>query len=283
MAGQVLTRVVLGSAWSFDELTEQYYLRLFCHEQPDLNWDNPQVALEVEKIMRFWLDKGVDGFRMDVINLISKAPGLPDAPITVEGQLYQPGHMHYACGPRLHEHLRGLRRILDEYDAFAVGEMPWAKSEKDVIDVVSADRKELNMIFQFDMSVQTHSISLIHMLISFNSVDMDNGAGGKFEKQNWELIDLKNIVEKWQTRLYEEGGWNALFLENHDQGRSVSRFASDEPQFRVYAAKMLATFIALQSGTLFVYQGQEIGMANMPKDWSIEEYKDIETQNYWKR
>jgi glycosidase len=142
---------VLGSAWSFDELTGQYYLRLFCHEQPDLNWDNPAVALEVEKIMRFWLDKGVDGFRMDVINLISKAPGLPDAPITVEGQLYQPGHMHYACGPRLHEHLRKLRSILDEYDAFAVGEMPWVKNEKDVIDVVSADRKELNMIFQFDM------------------------------------------------------------------------------------------------------------------------------------
>ncbi|OBT63209.1 hypothetical protein VE03_07778 [Pseudogymnoascus sp. 23342-1-I1] len=253
-----------GSAWSFDELTEQYYLRLFCHEQPDLNWDNPAVALEVEKIMRFWLDKGVDGFRMDVINLISKVPGLPDAPITVEGQLYQPGHMHYACGPRLHEHLRKLRSILDEYDAFAVGEMPWVKDEKDVIDVVSADRKELNMIFQFDI------------------VDMDNGADGKFGKQDWELLDLKNIVEKWQTRLYEGGGWNALFLENHDQGRSVSRFASDEPQFRVYAAKMLATFIALQSGTLFVYQGQEIGMANIPKDWSIEEYKDIETQNYWK-
>ncbi|KFY00337.1 hypothetical protein V490_01403 [Pseudogymnoascus sp. VKM F-3557] len=253
-----------GSAWSFDELTGQYYLRLFCHEQPDLNWDNPAIALEVEKIMRFWLDKGVDGFRMDVINLISKAPGLPDAPITVEGQLYQPGHMHYACGPRLHEHLRKLRSILDEYDAFAVGEMPWVKNEKDVIDVVSAERKELNMIFQFDI------------------VDMDNGAGGKFEEQKWELSDLKNIVEKWQTRLYEEGGWNASFIENHDQGRSVSRFASDEPQFRVYAAKMLATFIALQSGTLFVYQGQELGMANIPKDWGIEEYKDVETQNYWK-
>ncbi|KFY48905.1 hypothetical protein V495_00920 [Pseudogymnoascus sp. VKM F-4514 (FW-929)] len=253
-----------GSAWSFDELTGQYYLRLFCHEQPDLNWDNLAVALEVEKIMRFWLDKGVDGFRMDVINLISKAPGLPDAPITVEGQLYQPGHMHYACGPRLHEHLRKLRSILDEYDAFAVGEMPWVKNEKDVIDVVSAERKELNMIFQFDI------------------VDMDNGAGGKFEEQKWELSDLKTIVEKWQTRLYEEGGWNASFIENHDQGRSVSRFASDEPQFRVYAAKMLATFIALQSGTLFVYQGQELGMANIPKDWGIEEYKDVETQNYWK-
>ncbi|KFY47889.1 hypothetical protein V495_01760 [Pseudogymnoascus sp. VKM F-4514 (FW-929)] len=253
-----------GSAWSFDDSTEQYYLHLFCHEQPDLNWDTPEVVLEVEKIMRFWLDKGVDGFRMDVINLISKVPGFPDAPIAVEGQLYQPAHVHYACGPRLHEHLRVLRSILDEYDAFAVGEMPWAKDEKQVMDVVTADRKELNMIFQFDI------------------VDMDNGQDDKFGKKDWDLVDLKKIVEKWQTSMYERGGWNALFLENHDQSRSVSRFASDEPQFREYAAKMLATFISLQSGTLFVYQGQELGMANMPKDWSIEEYKDVETQNYWK-
>src|SRR5688572_24148733 len=117
----------------------------------------------------------------------------------------------------------------------------------------------------------------------YNRVDMDNGQDDKFGKKDWDLVDLKKIVEKWQTSMYERGGWNALFLENHDQSRSVSRFASDEPQFREYAAKMLATFISLQSGTLFVYQGQELGMANMPKDWSIEEYKDVETQNYWKR
>jgi glycosidase len=126
-------------------------LRLFCKEQPDLNWDNPAVVKEVHDIMRFWLEKGVDGFRMDVINLISKVPGLPDAPVTAPGQAFQPATMCYANGPRLHEFLRGLREILDHYDAFAVGEMPWAKNEADVISAVAAERKELNMVFQFDM------------------------------------------------------------------------------------------------------------------------------------
>ncbi|KAJ4305098.1 hypothetical protein N0V90_000628 [Kalmusia sp. IMI 367209] len=250
-----------GSAWSYDEHTGEYYLHLFCAEQPDLNWDNPAVIREVESIMRFWLDKGVDGFRMDVINLISKVPGFPDAPITVEGQDFQPAHVHYACGPRLHEYLSVLRRILDEYDAFAVGEMPWAKNEGQVLDVVRAQRKELNMIFQFDMQVPHCS---------------------KFDKHDWNLLELKHIVEKWQTLMYQRGGWNALFLENHDQARSVSRFASDDPQFRSCAAKMLATFIALQAGTLFIYQGQELGMVNIPKDWDITEYKDVETQNMWR-
>ncbi|KAF2792114.1 glycoside hydrolase family 13 protein [Melanomma pulvis-pyrius CBS 109.77] len=253
-----------GSAWSYDELTGEYYLHLFCPEQPDLNWENPAVVREVEGIMRFWLAKGVDGFRMDVINLISKVPGFPDAPITVEGQEFQPAYMHYACGPRLHEHLRALRRILDEYDAFAVGEMPWVKNEGQVLDVVRATRKELNMIFQFDI------------------VDIDNGPSGKFARHEWGLLELKRIVEKWQTLMFQRGGWNALFLENHDQPRSVSRFASDDPRYRAYAAKMLATFIALQSGTLFIYQGQELGMANIPKDWDIKEYKDVETQNMWR-
>lgn len=112
---------------------------------------------------------------------------------------------------------------------------------------------------------------------------MDIGHNGKFDKRDWSLIELKCIVEKWQTIMLKHGGWNALFLENHDQARSVSRFASDEPKHRTLAAKMLATFIALQSGTLFIYQGQELGMANIPKDWDITEYKDVETQNMWRR
>lgn len=141
----------VGSAWSFDEATEEYYLHLFCREQPDLNWECPAVVDEVHSIMKFWLDRGVDGFRMDVINLISKRPGLPDAPVTIPGDLFQPAHEHYANGPRLHEFLRGLRAILDEYDAFAVGEMPWAKDADDVIHSVAAERRELNMVFQFDM------------------------------------------------------------------------------------------------------------------------------------
>lgn len=131
--------------------SDEYYLRLFCHEQPDLNWDNPAVVEEVHDVMRFWLDKGVDGFRMDVINLISKTPGLPDAPITLPNDTFQPAHTCYANGPRLHEFLRGLRAILDEYNAFAVGEMPWAKDEAEVVKAVAASRRELNMVFQFDM------------------------------------------------------------------------------------------------------------------------------------
>ncbi|CAI6085070.1 unnamed protein product [Clonostachys chloroleuca] len=252
-----------GSAWAFDDESGEYYLRLFAKEQPDLNWDNPSVVKEVHDVMRFWLDKGVDGFRMDVINLISKMPGLPDAPVTVPGEVFQPAHACYANGPRLHEFLRGLREILDQYDAFAVGEMPWAKDEADVISAVASDRKELNMIFQFDI------------------VDMDNGPEGKFSQRSWSIQTLKDIVDKWQTCMYENNGWNALFLENHDQSRSVSRFTPHKAAHRKYAAKMLATFIGFQSGTLFVYQGQELGMSNLPGTWPIDDYKDVETQNFY--
>ncbi|KAI1053502.1 hypothetical protein LB506_012589 [Fusarium annulatum] len=252
-----------GSAWAYDGTTEEYYLRLFCKEQPDLNWENPVMVQEVHDMMKFWLDKGVDGFRMDVINLISKTPGFPDAPITVPNQEFQPAYQYYANGPRLHEFLRGFRKILDHYDAFAVGEMPWAKDEGDVINSVAAKRKELNMIFQFDI------------------VDMDNGPEGKFSPRAWSLHTLKDIVDKWQTCMYENNGWNALFLENHDQSRSVSRFTPHNLSNRKVAAKLLATFIGFQSGTLFVYQGQELGMSNLPRDWPIEEYKDVETQSFY--
>ncbi|OAQ93695.1 glycoside hydrolase family 13 protein [Purpureocillium lilacinum] len=252
-----------GSAWSYDEHTGEYYLRLFAREQPDLNWENPAVVREVHDVMDFWLSKGVDGFRMDVINLISKTPGFPDAPITIPHDEFQPAHIHYAYGPRLHEFLRGLRRILDKYDAFSVGEMPWVDDERDVIRAVAADRMELNMIFQMDI------------------VSIDYGPEGKFSPKPWTLPSLKAIVEKWQTYMYNNNGWNALFLENHDQSRSVSRFTPHRPTSRKYAATMLATFIGLQAGTLFIYQGQELGMANLPESWPTEEYKDVETQTLY--
>ncbi|SPQ18476.1 1478d661-a025-4ccd-8bc5-a3f9bd957fc4 [Thermothielavioides terrestris] len=253
-----------GSAWSFDEETGEYYLHLFCKEQPDLNWENPEVAQAVHDVMTFWLDKGVDGFRMDVINFISKTPGLPDAPVTIPDQQFQPAELHYADGPRLHEFLRGLRGILDKYNAFAVGEMPGVKEEAEVLKSVAEDRKELNMIFQFDI------------------ICLDNGRNNKFFPKEWSLPKLKAIVHKWQTCMFDNGGWNALFLENHDQSRSVSRFTPHRPENRNAAAKMLATFMGLQAGTLFVYQGQELGMANLPKDWGIDEYKDVETQNLYR-
>lgn len=140
-----------GSAWTYDEATSEYYLHLFAPEQPDLNWDNPSVVREVHDIMEFWLEKGVDGFRMDVINFISKETGLPDAPITRPGQPYQDAVSLFCDGPKLHEHLRGLRKVLDRYGAFSVGEMPGVKEDRQVGKIVAADRKELHTIFQFDL------------------------------------------------------------------------------------------------------------------------------------
>ncbi|EHK97491.1 putative Alpha-glucosidase [Glarea lozoyensis 74030] len=252
-----------GSAWVYDEPSDEYYLHIFAPEQPDLNWEHPSVRDAVYDIMTFWLDKGVDGFRMDVINFISKVPGLPDAPITRKDQEFQPGNKFYACGPRLHEWLKEIGQILKKYNAFSVGEMPAVHDPKELIKAVGQDRGELNMIFHFEI------------------VDMDQGPRGKFSPKEWDLPILKTIVNKWQRFMIDNKGWNALYLENHDQGRSVSRWGSDAPEHRVYCAKMFATFLALQSGTVFVYQGQELGMINVPKDRDISLYKDLETLNYW--
>ncbi|EKD15443.1 uncharacterized protein L3040_001816 [Drepanopeziza brunnea f. sp. 'multigermtubi'] len=253
-----------GSAWEYDEPSDEYYLHLFAPEQPDLNWENPKVRDAVHDIMRFWLDKGVDGFRMDVINFISKVPELPDAPITNPDSPWQSGIKYFACGPRLHEFLLALGTILKEYDAFSVGEMPGVEDPKDILDAVGFDRGQLNMIFQFEI------------------VNMDQGDRGKFSPRDWKMSELKYIVNRWQTFMIENDGWNALYLENHDQSRSVSRWGSDHPSNRVVCAKMFATFLALQSGTLFIYQGQELGMTNLPLDRPISEYRDLETLNPWR-
>ncbi|OBT83986.1 hypothetical protein VE02_08024 [Pseudogymnoascus sp. 03VT05] len=252
-----------GSAWKLDEQTNQYYLHLFATEQPDLNWENPDVRDAVHSLIRFWLDKGVDGFRMDVINFISKVPGLPDAPIQDPTQKFQSGNEFYACGPRLHEFLKDIGAILKEYDAFSVGEMPGVTDPEEILKSVAFDRGELNMIFHFEI------------------VDLDHGPGGKFTPRKWQMSDLKSIVEKWQHVMIYSGGWNALYLENHDQGRVISRFASDTPEWRALSGKMLATFLALQSGTVFVYQGQELAMKNVPAEWTIDDFRDIETLNHW--
>lgn len=252
-----------GSAWEYDEAADEYYLHIFAPEQPDLNWENPKVRDEVHDIMRFWLDKGVDGFRCDVINFISKVQDFPDAPITRHDQEFQPGNQYYACGPRLHEYLQGVGKVLNEYNAFSVGEMPSVDDPKEILKAVGFDRGELNMIFHFEI------------------VNMDSGDRGKFSPKAWEVSTLKSIVDKWETFMIQNDGWNALYLENHDQSRSVSRWASDAPEHRIVAAKMFATFLALQSGTVYIYQGQELGMINMEKERDITEYKDLETLNYW--
>lgn len=252
-----------GSAWTFDEATQEYYLHLFAVEQPDLNWENEKVRASVHDIMRFWLEKGADGFRMDVINFISKDQRFPDAEVKNINAKYQDGSRYYACGPRLHEYLQEIGQILIEYDAFSVGEMPACNDPEEIIKAVNIDRKELNMIFNFEL------------------VDIDHGNGGKFTPGSWKLADVYRIINKWQTFMQDNGGWNAIYLENHDQPRSVSRFANDSPEFRKISAKMVSTFLALQQGTLFVYQGQELGLKNVPKTWDISKYRDVEILNHY--
>ncbi|KAF7551297.1 hypothetical protein G7046_g7758 [Stylonectria norvegica] len=247
-----------GSAWEYDEVTDEYYLHLFCKEQPDLNWENPAVREKVHEIMRFWLDRGIDGFRMDVINFVSKDQAFPDSDMSGAR-----GHEFYACGPRCHEFLKEIGDILKEYDAFSVGEMPLVHREQELIKAVGADRGELSMIFHFEL------------------MDIDHGIDGKFSPKKWPLSELKTTVNKWQRFMYDNNGWNALYLENHDQPRSVSRFMHDDAQNRAASAKLIAIFLGFQSGTPFVYQGQEIGMTNVPKDWPLEEYKDVELINHW--
>jgi glycosidase len=253
-----------GGAWTYDELTDEYYLHLFASEQPDLNWECDAMREAIYDTMRYWLKKGVDGFRMDVINLISKDPALPDAKIVHPERQYHHGSEHYANGPRIHEYLKVMGGIMKEYDAFNVGEMPWVEDPDEILRCVGSHRNELNMIFNFEIVE-----------------GIDHGKGGKFTPQEWQMSELKSIVNKWQRFMYDNGGWNALYLENHDQARTISRWGSDKPQFRREAAKMFATFLGLQSGTLFIYQGQELGMSNIPSDWEMEEFRDLETLNHW--
>ncbi|KAF8540794.1 oligo-1,6-glucosidase [Trichophaea hybrida] len=261
-----------GSVWEWDEPTGQYYLHCFLPSQPDLNWEQPEVRKAVHSMMKFWLDKKVDGFRQDVINLISKAPGLPDAPIILPGENFQPAYTLFSNGPRLHEFLQEMRsEVLDKYDVMVVGEMPWLTDRDEVLKVVGADRRELDMIFQFDI------------------VEMDFGNNGRFSwpEKPWDLVQMKGILEDWQTYMISHDGWNSIFIENHDHPRSVSRFVDrkltdNDPVVRTRVCKMLATLCAGQSGTLYIYQGQELGMKNIPEDWDISEYKDIESQNKYK-
>ena len=248
-----------GSAWQFDENTGEYYLHIFSKKQPDLNWENPKLRQEVYDMMKFWLDKGIDGFRMDVINFISKVDGLPDAP-NPEGKKYVSGSRYFMNGPKIHDYLQEMHReALAQYDVMTVGEMPGANVEEAKL-YTDESRDELNMVFQFE------------------HVDLDSGSGGKWDLKPLKLTDLKNNFTKWQKGL-EDIGWNSLYLNNHDQPRMVSRFGDDK-EYRVESAKMLGTFLHMLKGTPYIYQGEEIGMTNVRFE-SIEDYKDIETLNMY--
>ncbi|AEI43861.1 MalL3 [Paenibacillus mucilaginosus KNP414] len=248
--------VFSGPAWEYDEATGEYYMHLFSKKQPDLNWENEKVREEIYEMMTWWLDKGIDGFRMDVINMISKEPSLPDA----GDARYAWGGEYFTNGPRIHEFLQEMnRRVLSRYDIMTVGETPGITAEEAVL-YTGEDRGELNMVFQFE-----------HM-------DVDS-EGSKWNVKPWKLTDLKRILNKWQLEL-QGRGWNSLYLNNHDQPRMVSRFGNDGP-YRVESAKMLATLLHTMQGTPYIYQGEEIGMTNV-RFGSVEEYKDIETLNWYK-
>lgn len=250
-----------GPAWKFDETTGQYYLHLFADGQPDLNWENPKVRDEVWNIMRFWLDKGVDGFRMDVINLISKPAGLPDGHKEPNERYANVGKI-VADGPRLNEFLQEMnQKVLSKYDVMTVGEMPDSTPE-DAIKYTGLDSNELNMVFQFD-----------HVGLSGNP----DQRLGKWYDAPVKLVELKKSLSKWETELNKKG-WNSLYWNNHDQPRAVSRFATDDPKYRVKAAKMLGTTLHMMQGTPYVYEGEELGMTNVHYT-KLSQYEDLESIN----
>jgi oligo-1,6-glucosidase len=249
-----------GPAWAWDEATGQYYLHIFSHKQPDLNWENPEVRQAIYAMMRWWLDRGVDGFRMDVINMISKDTSLPDTEPR-PGSRYGPGDQHFICGPRNHEFLEEMYREVfagRPEHVVTVGEMPGVTIPQ-AIGFTAPERRELDMVFQFE------------------HVQLDMGAH-KYDLRPLELPALKASMAAWQRGLAGRG-WNSLYFGNHDQPRSVSRFG-DDGEHRVASAKTLATVLHLHQGTPYVYQGDELGMANSPFA-AIGDYRDIETLNFY--
>ena len=251
-----------GPAWTYDADTGQYYLHLFHRKQPDLNWENPEVRAAVHAMMRWWLDRGVDGFRMDVINLVSKAPGLPDG-APVPGRPYGDGFPLVCDGPRMHEFLAELHR-----EVFAgrpgrtltVGEMPGVTTEQARLYTDPA-RAEVDMVFQFE-----------HM-----QVDAD--PGDRFALSPLDRPRLREVLYRWQRELADVG-WNSLYWNNHDQPRAVSRFGDDDPAWREPSAKTLGTLLHGLRGTPYVYQGEELGMTNHPFA-TLAEHRDVEAVNHY--
>ncbi|WP_066290998.1 glycoside hydrolase family 13 protein [Arthrobacter sp. B6] len=249
-----------GPAWEYDPASGEYYLHLFSKKQPDLNWENPEVRAAVYDMMNWWLDRGVDGFRMDVINFISKDQALPDGP-RADGMLYGDGGPHYICGPRIHEFLQEMHQEVfagRDKDLLTVGEMPGVTVE-DAVLFTDPAREEVDMVFQFE------------------HVALDQDGGNKWRPRKLLLTDLKKSLGRWQEALGERG-WNSLYWGNHDQARAVSRFG-DDGQFRELSAKMLAAILHLHRGTPYVYQGEELGMTNMTFG-AISDYRDIEVLNH---
>ena len=237
-----------------------YYLHCFSKKQPDLNWENETVRKEVFDMMTWWCEKGVDGFRMDVISMISKDPAYPDGPVAdgLHGDLSP-----YVCnGPHVHEYLQEMnQKVLSKFDLITVGEAAGVTIEE-AKKYANLDGRELNMVFQFE-----------HMGLA-------SGEYGKWTTDRVELKKLRAVMNKWQTEL-EGVAWNSLYWDNHDQPRAVSRFGNDGPMYREVSAKMIATCLHMMKGTPYIYQGEEIGMTNAYFK-TIDDYRDIEAINAYK-
>ncbi|OBA20990.1 glycoside hydrolase [Metschnikowia bicuspidata var. bicuspidata NRRL YB-4993] len=255
-----------GSAWEYDELTDEYYLCLFALTQPDLNWENEETRNAIyESALSFWFEKGIDGFRIDTAGMYSKVQTFEDAPFVFPDQEWQPCQAFHQSGPRIHEfHKEMFSKVTSKYDAMTVGEVGHAPRE-DALKYVSAKEKEMNMMFLFDV------------------VEVGCNPSDRFRYDGYKLIDFKKAVFNMSSFTEGTDAWSTCFFENHDQPRAITRFGNDSPKFRLKSGKMLATLLTALTGTLFIYQGQEIGMTNIPKEWDIKEYLDINTINYYEQ
>lgn len=244
-----------GPAWDFDEDTGMYYLHIYSRKQPDLNWENPKVREEIYAMMDWWGQKGIDGFRMDVISMLSKDQDYPDG-VWKDGNPYGDGQPYYTNGPRIHEFLKEMnRKVLSKYDWLTVGEGVGVGT-KEALEYAGSETGELQMMFQFE------------------HVELAPGPYGKWNDNRVDLRELKEVLTRWQTEL-EGKAWNTLFWDNHDYPRAVSRFGCDSPKYREISAKMLALCLYLMKGTPYIYQGQELGMTNFYTQ-NLEDFRDIE-------
>jgi len=249
-----------GSTWTYDEATGEYYLHLFTKEQPDLNWENPKLREEVFEMMDTWLKMGIDGFRMDVINVISKDPEFPPAPVNRDGDYHWAGE-HFVGGPKMNDYLQEMKeRVLSKYDIMTVGETPFFTINEGA-EITNEETGPVNMLFHFELM----------------GVDSKPGCE-KWEYEPWKLSQIREVMDKWQIELQGKG-WNSLYLENHDQPRSVSRFG-DAKRYHRESAKMLGTWLHMMQGTPYIFQGQELGMTNVPFE-SIDEFRDVESMNFY--
>ncbi len=250
-----------GNAWAYDQRTNSYYLHYFSRKQPDLNWENPKVREEIFKMMRFWLDKGVDGFRMDVIPFISKDTTYPELPAKYHGDFVN----YYAHGPHLHQYLEEMNReVLSKYDVMSVAEGAGV-TRKDALSFVDPARHELNMLYHFD------GMSLGYLPNQFKVMD----------PHGYSLIEFKKIYTEWND-VFAQRGWGTIYLGNHDQPRMVTRWGDDRPEFRERSSELLTTFVLTMRGTPYYYFGDELGMDNIKFD-RIDEYRDIETLNMYQQ